>query len=455
MRRVNASVKAELLARIEAAGVVGAGGSGYPTHLKLRVACDTVIANGAECEPLLEKDLHVMLRRTEAVLDGLARAAELVGARRRVVAVKRKRVELVAALRRAADRRGRMEVVELDDVYPSGDEFVLVHDLTGRRPPPGGHPTDVGVLVQNVETLANLAAALDGAPVTATWLTVCGAVREPYTAAVPLGTTAGDLLARAGGFTGGASAAHDDWAALEGGAMMGRLVLDRDHPATKTTAALLFLPRDHRAVSRTAEPESRKRAVGRAACDQCSYCTQFCPRYLLGYAVEPHRVMRGLGFGTDRAAERDPWGLLCCECGVCDLYACPEDLAPRDACRWSKRAAGQKSAVGPPPDAGAAHPLRAGRLVPLSMLKLRLDLRRYDRPAPWCELTPGPDTVIVPHRQHAGVAGRPRLVAGAVVTVGELLADVSPGALGAPVHAPIDGRVAAVTTDATTLVRGR
>jgi len=152
-------------------------------------------------------------------------------------------------------------------------------------------------------------------------------------AAVPLGTPLGDLLDRAGGYSG-----DGPWVALEGGAMMGRPTRDRAHPVTKTTAALLFVPEGHRVSRFATEPAQVKRAVGRSACDQCSYCTQFCPRYLLGYAVEPHRVMRGLGFGADRAADFDAWGLLCCDCGICDLYACPEDLSPRDACRWSKLA---------------------------------------------------------------------------------------------------------------------
>ncbi|MHB8079382.1 MAG: 4Fe-4S dicluster domain-containing protein [Candidatus Krumholzibacteriia bacterium] len=450
---VSRAHKAESLARIRAGGVVGAGGSGFPTHLKLRADADTLIANGVECEPLLEKDLHLMTRRTERLLDGMARAAELVGAKRRIIAVKKKRGELMTQLRQACARRRGFEVAGLADIYPAGDEFLLVHELTGRRPPPGGFPTDVGVLVQNVETLVNLAGALDGEPVTETWLTVCGAVRRPYTSAVPLGTPVGDLLAQAGGCTGGAG----PWIALEGGAMMGRPVREPTHAVTKTTSALLFLPPTHRLVRFATEPESVKRAVGRSACDQCSYCTQFCPRYLLGYAVEPHRVMRGLGFGPDRAADFDAWGDLCCECGLCDLYACPEDLAPRDACR-AKRGPRAAAAAGrpvppPPPDRGGPHPLRDGRLVPLSMLKLRLDLRRFDAPAPLRELSPLPDTVAVAHKQHAGAAGRPRLRPGDRVTRGQPVADVAEGEMGVPVHAPCDGRVASVGETATVIVR--
>ena len=455
----------DALSRIRAAGVVGAGGSGFPTHVKLDARCDTVIVNGAECEPLLEKDLHVLTERTEQVLEGLARAAELVGAERRIVAVKRKRVELVEHLERATARDPGVEIVGLEDTYPAGDEVVLVHEVLGRRVPPAGFPTQVGVLVQNDETLLNLAAALHGDPVTTTWLTVCGAVKEPYTAEVPIGTPVGELLARAGGVTGGVPTGRvmsDEtpdpstaWVAMEGGAMMGRPLTDPDRPVTRTTAALLFLPAAHRVVNFAQRTPQVQRAVNRSACDQCSYCTQFCPRYLLGYAIEPHRVMRGVGFGPDRYRDFDVFGRLCCECGICDLYACPEDLSPRDACRDTKRRMREPGAPeGYPPDAGHAHPLREGRLVPLTMLKKRLDLRRYDRSAPMRELRPGPEVLTVPHRQHAGTPGAPVARAGQRVARGDVIADVRPEDLGVPVHAPLDGTVREVTADATIIERG-
>ncbi len=448
---VTRTQKADALARIRAAGVVGAGGSGFPTHVKLAAQCDTVIVNGAECEPLLAKDECVLERETEGVLDGLARAAELVGARRKILAVKRKRAVLLDTLRQACRSLPGTEVVGLEDTYPAGDEFVLVYELTGRRTPPGGFPTDVGVLVQNDETLLNVSCALAGEPVTHSWLTVCGAVAEPFTSRVPLGTTTGELLERAGGMMGSTKVG---WVAMEGGAMMGRPVTDSHHPVGKTTTALLFLFPDHRVIRFATRTRQVQRAINRAACDQCSYCTQFCPRYLLGYAVEPHRVMRGVGFGPERYQDFDLYGRLCCECGICDLYACPEDLSPRDACRGTKlRMAESGVPAGLPPDRAEVHPLRNGRSVPLSMLKLRLDLRRFDRPAPYRELEPLPAEVYVLHKQHAGAAPRARAAAGSTVTAGEVLADVRDGELGVPTHAPFAGRVKEVNALATVIER--
>lgn len=440
--------KDEALLAIRDAGVVGAGGSGFPTYVKLAAPCDTVIVNGAECEPLLEKDLWLMERQADQMLDGLDRAAELVGAKRKIVAVKQKRSALRERLLQKCQGLQHTEVVGLEDTYPAGDEVVLVYELTGRRTPPGGYPTEVGVLVQNDETLVNISRALAGDPVTHTWLTVCGAVRKPFTACVPVGTAVGELLDLAGGFTGA------QWTAMEGGAMMGRPVTDRQHPVTKTTAALLFLPSDHRVIRFATRTHQVQRAVNRAACDQCSYCTQFCPRYLLGYAVEPHRVMRGVGFSAERHRDFDPYGRLCCECGVCDLYACPEDLSPRDACRDTKRRMNTPGAPeGYPHDAGVAHPMRTGRLIPLAMLKKRLDLQRFDQPAPYRELDPLPDRVTIRHRQHAGLKGQPLLRAGQRVTAGEVVGQVDPKHLGVPVHAPFAGVVRDVNADATVIER--
>jgi len=469
--------KEAALAQIRDAGVVGAGGSGFPTHIKLQAKCDTVIVNGAECEPLLEKDLWLIERQTERLLDGLARAAELVGARRQIVAVKAKRTELLAKLQQACHGRKNVDVVGLEDTYPAGDEVVLVYELTGRRVPPGGFPTDVGILVQNDETLVNLSFALDGEPVTHTWLTVCGAVPRPFTARVPVGMATGELLQWAGGFiSGGATTGsirtwtktgtktetktvtgttHSAWIAMEGGAMMGRPVTDPAHPVSKTTAALLFLPRDHRVARFATRSVPMQRAINRAACDQCSYCTQYCPRYLLGYAVEPHHVMRGVGFGAERHRDFDLYGRLCCECGICDLYACPEDLSPRDACRDTKtRMHDPKTVAGFLPDRGKIHSLRDGRLVPLTMLKKRLNLLVYDRPAPFRELDPLPDQVTVLHRQHAGVTGKTQLQAGQIVMAGEQVSDVDAGELGVPSHAPFAGTVQSVTENGTTIQRG-
>ncbi|MBL9128017.1 MAG: 4Fe-4S dicluster domain-containing protein, partial [Verrucomicrobiales bacterium] len=228
---------------------------------------------------------------------------------------------------------------------------------------------------------------------------------------------------------------------LLGGVMMGELSDDLDTPVLKTTSGVVVLPRGHTlAIRKATSPASRTR-IGRAACDQCRYCTEYCPRYLLGYAVEPHRVMRGLGFDLPGGEPGDPWAALCCACGLCTSYACPEGLFPTEACIDAKRAS-QKAGFrwkGPTPE--RPHPMRDGRRVPIGALMKRLGLSTFDHPAPWRDQAFDPARVLLRWKQHAGVPARPVVRVGDRVEEGQLVGDVAEGALGAHVHASIAGVV--------------
>ncbi len=160
--------------------------------------------------------------------------------------------------------------------------------------------------------------------------------------------------------------------------MMGHLTFNLDEVVTKTTAGLIVLPKDHYLIKRKNQPEQNWHRIGKSACDQCSYCTEFCPRYLLGYQVEPHKVMRSLGFTKTGAAVWNQMAELCCSCGLCTLYACPEDLYPKEACDKAKiemREAGIKFIQQKPVK---VHPIKEGRRVPLKQLIMKLKLQDYD-----------------------------------------------------------------------------
>lgn len=423
--------------QVRSAGVVGAGGGGFPAHVKLGGKADTVVGNGAECEPLLHKDAAVMEHQAGEVVAGVVAAVEAVGASRGVVAIKAKNIGAVESVRSAAAGTG-VEVFLLGDYYPAGDEFDLVHAVTGRLIPAGGRPLQVGCLVSNVETLVNLARARSGQAVTHKTLTVAGAVKEPVTLTVPVGTPLRDCLQAAGGATVSRAQLY------VGGLMMGTWTEDLDTPVLKTTAGVVVLAEDHRVSRRRQTPPRARAKIGRSACDQCRYCTELCPRYLLGYAIEPHRVMRGLGFSAGSQAGPDPWAAYCCACGLCTLYACPEDLFPKEACdeaRVGLSVAGwQPSGVVP----ARAHPLREGRRVPIHSLMRKLDVLRYDHPAPWHSEPLEVGRVVLRLKQHAGEAARPVVREGQKVRVGALVADVASGRLGARVHASLDGTVTGV-----------
>ena len=428
-----------LVEQVRRAGVVGAGGGGFPTHVKLSARADTVIANGAECEPLLHKDAALMEHRAGELVQGLQLGMAAVGAGTGVIGLKVRNTAALAAVERACAGTP-IRVHRLGDYYPAGDEYDLVYEVTGRLIPPAGIPPHVGVVVCNVETLVNVAAAATGRPVTHKTLTVAGAVRAPRTLTVPLGTSLRECIAVAGG-----PAVADPVLAI-GGMMMGETTAELDRPVTKTTGGVVVLPRGHRVMQRKLKPAAEQHAIGRSACDQCRYCTEFCPRYLLGYAVEPHQVMRGLAFTATGADHWNQLAALCCACGLYTLFACPEELHPKEACDQAKAALRRANVKWSGPATVRVHPLRDGRRVPINALMHRLHLAAYDHPAPLDPAAPAPGRVVLPLRQSAGGAAQPCVRTGQRVDRDQLLADVAADALGAALHAPFAATVAGVDT---------
>ncbi|MGA3026401.1 MAG: 4Fe-4S dicluster domain-containing protein [Bryobacteraceae bacterium] len=422
-----------MIDRVEELGIVGAGGAGFPTAVKLRTQVPLVIVNGAECEPLLHKDKELMHHQAGAMLRGLAVAMERTGASVGVIGVKEKYTDVLSAL--AAQAGPGVRVFPLTDTYPAGDEFILVHDVTGRVIPPGGLPRDVGAVVVNVETLVNI--GLDR-PVTHKYLTVAGAVATPVTLRVPVGMPYSEVIAAAGGAT------VAGFGVLVGGVMMAKPAESLEEPVTKTTGGLVVLPSDHPLLSRHLGKWEHIERIGRSACDQCRFCTEFCPRYLLGHPIEPHRAMQALGF----TGPKDPMiagTLYCCECNLCSLFACPEDLDPKNVCVQGKPVARQKGLVfiGKPEDV-QPHPLADSRRVPIRRLMNKLGLMEFQNVGPLEDRPLAPRRVTLPLRQHAGVAAVPVVRVGERVHAGDVLAVPAEGALGARIHASIDGVVCSV-----------
>ncbi len=429
-----------MIEAIRDSGVVGAGGAGFPTHVKLDAKVEIVIANGAECEPLLHKDTALMIRHADHVIRGMQIAMQVTGASEGILGVKAKRVTAIAALEKAIGDNP-IRIHSLGDYYPTGDEFVLVYETAGRLIPPGGIPLQVGVAVNNVESLYNISQATAGQPVTQKHLTITGAVRKPMSTVVPIGSTLREMIDLAGGPT------VDHFAVFVGGVMMGRLEWDLSRPVTKTTGGLIVLPGTHPLVERKARPEQAMHRIGKSACDQCSYCTEFCPRYLLGYDVQPHKVMRSLGFTATGSEIWSKWADLCCACGLCTLYSCPEGLYPKEACdkgKQDRKDAGLERWLGPT-ETVKPHPMSEGRHVPLKALIRRLGLKDYDLAAPWVDTDHHPRQVVLPLRQHVGAPAQPVVQVGEQVTQNQLVAEIPEGQLGARIHASISGIVTQIT----------
>ena len=415
--------------RLEELGIVGAGGGGFPAAAKFKARVGTVIANAAECEPLLHKDKELLHRYAEPFLSGMVKVMAMVGASEGAIGIKEKYHELIESLGQQVPPGIR--VVPLPDVYPAGDEFILVHMLTGRIIPPGGLPKDVDVAVSNVETLMNI--GLDR-PVTHKYLTVAGAVKTPVTLRVPIGVSIGEVIEAAGGAT------VDEVGVLLGGVMMARPATSLDDPVTKTTGGVVVLPAAHKLIQRHKAPAIQIRRIGRSACDQCRFCTEFCPSFLLGHPIEPHRAMQSLGFemGLDAMVAT----LYCCECNLCTMYACPEDLDPKSVCVQAKPLARERNLV----FKGSAesitpHPMAEFRRVPMRRLIARLGLGEFSNVGPLVEFNFRPGKVKLLLKQHAGAPALAVVRNGDRVKAGDLVAEPAPGVLGARVHASIDGVV--------------
>ncbi len=420
--------------QLRQAGVVGAGGAGFPAHVKAGAKADTVIANGAECEPLIHKDLAVMTRHAVEIVRGVRLLMQATGASRGIIGVKEKNAGAIAALRSAIDAKD-VTIHLLGDFYPSGDEYILVYEATGRLIPPQGIPLDVGVVVNNVETLLNVTRAEKGIPVTEKWITVAGAVKQPVTFAAPVGISFADAVQVAGGIT------VPEYGVFVGGIMMGALEFDLQRPITKTTAGLVVLPADHTLVMRKKQPEQTMHRIGKSACDQCTFCTELCPRFLLGYDVQPHKVMRSLGFTRTGEEFWNQYAALCCACGLCTLYACPESLFPKEACDKGKREMKARGVRWSGPKEVKPHAMYEGRRTPLSQLVKRLGLGSYDIHAKEGATVPAPNRIGLPLAQHAGAPSAPIVKVGQAVDAGECVAEIAEGSLGARIHTSITGVV--------------
>ncbi len=429
---------------IKEKGVVGAGGAGFPAYVKMGSCAEMLIVNAAECEPLLHKDMEILLNRTDAFFTGLSRAALLCSAEKIVIGIKKKQEAVIRHLEpRLA---GNVSLFPLRDFYPAGDEITLIFEVTGRIVPPGALPISRGVVVSNVETLYNI--GKEG-PVISKFLTVGGAVESPASMDVPLGTPYREVLKTV-------RPIPDRFDVVVGGPMMGRLAKDLDEPVTKTTGGLIVLPEGHLLKERMtvgADEKTVNRIAGNA-CDQCAFCSELCPRALIGHPVRPHLAMRKLMFPNGKALSSggSAHTLFCCECNLCSVAACPEGLYPSRACGFSKRAH-MKEKVGFTGDKSAsAHPLVDYRRVPVQKIKERLDLGRFPDTGPLMEEAIRSGRLTLPLSQHIGAPAKPLVKAGQEVTKGEKIASVGKD-LGAEIHASARGIIVEVNDKAIVLER--
>lgn len=404
---------------------MGAGGGGFPTHRKLARSADTLIINGAECEPLLCKDKYLLHHEQLLLNDGIKLARGLLGAEKVILAVKAD-IRLENAL-----------TLLLDDFYPAGDEHLLTWQATKRLVPEGGFPLDVGVCVLNVETLWNLG---NGRPVTRKLVPVLGEVTHPGVYSVPIGMNLRELAERAGAPKSGVTLIH-------GGPMMGDMVRSNNATVSRVTAGLLVLPDSHPIILRKTQSLEQVARRARSNCIQCQFCTELCPRALLGHGIKPHLAMRSFAYNLNGVA-RERAGLASCSgCGVCEQYACPLDLSPRIVIKHL-----QNNVCPSEKGSGKPHQLIDDRRTPRKRLITRLGLEGYRIPTPSRVMEAETNRVEISLIAHGGAFPEATVKKSERVNLGDVIAE-SDMKTGVPVHASLSGTVTQVGKDRVVIER--
>ncbi|MDR1885509.1 MAG: electron transport complex subunit RsxC [Synergistaceae bacterium] len=319
----------ECIGIVREAGIVGAGGATFPTHVKLSPPPDKrirwIIVNGAECEPFLNCDNRLMLEHPEPVIGGLEICMHIFPEASGIIAVERNKPEAIARLEAELSGRGSKASVMPHAVkYPQGAEKMLIYTVTGQEIPPGALPAEVGCLVMNVRTLYHIWQAItNGVPVTERIVSVTGdVIAEPKNIQAPLGTSVRTMIDAAGGFT------EDPAKVLAGGPMMGISMRSIDVPIVKGTSGILALS------------AASARKFTETNCIRCGRCITACPMGLQPSLLD--RVVRLREYAEFEASG----GMNCIECGCCS-YICPARRHITQACRDGKAgvmAARRKSA---------------------------------------------------------------------------------------------------------------
>ena len=304
--RLEDLTKEEILNRIKEGGVVGMGGAGFPTHVKLAPKdpskIEYILVNGAECEPYITSDYRRMIEEPEKVVKGLQVILTLFDSAKGYICIEDNKPDCIAKMKELVKDIDRIAVKEMMTKYPQGGERTLIYAATGREINSSMLPADVGCVVDNVETVISVyKAVILGRPVNSRVVTVTGdGIKEPKNLLVLAGTDMSELVDAAGGLKGKIAKA------ISGGPMMGFALYDLHVPCTKTTSAFLFL--EHDAVSEAQEIQT--------ACINCGRCVSVCPGHVL-----PARLAK-LAERGDMAGFEALDGMECCECGCCS-YICP------------------------------------------------------------------------------------------------------------------------------------
>ncbi len=415
-------------------GISGAGGAGFPSYAKLAEGADLLLINGAECEPLLYTDYVLLKNEMSTVLFGISEVLSHTSIRKALIAVKAHTAKRLG-IEDGESLSDKIFVRILPDVYPMGDEISLIYEATGRLVKPGKLPITEGIIVYNVETMYNLGRAVRfSEPVTKKWLTVGGDIKNPTVIKVPIGAKIADI------FKALDIKVDDNHTVIDGGPSMGKVINPATHSVTKSTKGILILPNDSQAI--LSRRMNVKMAVARAetACCQCTRCTDMCPRNMLGYPLEPHKMVRTAMGVCEVMPEMVLSATLCCGCGICESLACNQGISPRAVIENYKGLLAKNKLRFDIPGEYSVKAERDYRMVPSEKWKSVLGIAKLDTVADFGMEKNDFSRVEISLSSHIGVPSTPLVKDGDFVSEGDMIASAAQG-LSLPQHASISGTV--------------
>ena len=433
----------EIKALLQNAGIVGAGGAGFPTYAKLSNEADLLCVNCSECEPLMYTDF--ILNREE--MAKIVKGAELIMAATNIkhtyLAIKVHRAEALGY----ADGQVLGENVSikyLPSVYPIGDEIGLIYETTGRLIKAGNLPITAGVIVMNAETVYNAHEAIvSGKPLVEKWLTIAGDIPEKFTLKVPLGMRVSDIFKQLG------IKVDSDHVIIDGGPSMGSISSPDRAVIKKTTKSILIFPKTTRCVENKQSNIDDMLRRAASACCGCTRCTEMCPRYQLGYPLEPHKLIRAaLNSAAEDYPELIATASLCCSCGVCAEVCC-QDISPKDVILNLKKILAKNKIKFVADKDYPVNPDRPYRMIKSSKWKDMLGVLKFDAIPTYIPKKLTAQRVEIPTSQHIGAPSIPCVNVGDRVNEGDMIATAGQG-LSVPQYASISGKV--VSCDPTKIV---
>lgn len=424
----------ELRSILQNSGVICTGGVNLSAASKLEEQTKTIILNCAQYEPLLKVQTQLLNGYAQEILRTFSLIGATIKAEQVIVAMDEKDKDTIEIVESIARDYPNITLRLFDGCYPAGDEVILVYEITGQVVGPNEKVSDLGISVFNVETIYNAYQAIClQKPVLEKIVSVRGEVKHPMTIKVPLGTRVEDVI----NYVGGSTCEKPTY--IMGGPMWGSIG-NCVSTITKSTDAVLVLPEEHCVVQKKKGKTSNELKRAATSCCQCMRCTDLCPRNLLGYPIEPHAFIRAASYQDFHNTDTFINTMFCSTCGLCEMYACIQELSPRTLISEYKAGLLANGIEKPEVEKKEIDKDREYRKISMERLTGRLDLLKYDLGETISQETIPTKKVKIMLKQQSGSAVHVVVRDGDIVKKGQVIATTG-DATGVYLHASICGVV--------------